>query len=398
MKIRQTVILTLFVIFYTFLSFAQELEETLRVPLHQSKGLNVGALFRSVEYIPLESTKNAMIQEVDGFWATDKEIIVFDRRGKAILFFGSDGQFKHKIDRVPNCAPCNRADILFYSVFINKEKRKVYAIYGTAIDNVTMGIFDFDGEFLGQKREWYTLEGMGFLGNSILMANYLFDEKNLNNMQFLHNDDTITLSLFDPKLKADYTSFPNRISKNSYNGKLYWSEPYENKIYSVDSNAHISSRKLIFPLQYSLPSDFLTNNFGKINEVLKSTYPHAIFGITDIMEVKNYLVLNLMSHISLNGLSSVLLNLDTGEVYDLNQLKPGALNNYMPISSTSNQSFFLDSNGEQLYSLIYPQDLLVHYSEAETMKQLSKAPFHVNEIVTKRDVFKNPILVISSMK
>lgn len=398
MKIRQTVIFALFVILYTSISFAQEVEEPLRVPLHQSKGLNVEDLFRSVEYISLESTKNAMIQEVDDFWVTDKEIIVFDRRGKAILFFGSNGQFKHKIDKVPNCAPCNRADILFSSVFINKEKREVYAIYGTTMDNVTMGIFDFDGEFIDQKRDWYTLEGMGFLGNSILMANYLFDEKKLDNMQFLHNDETTTLSSFDPKLKADYTSFPNRISKNSYNGKLYWSEPYENKIYSVDSNAHISSRKLIFPLQYSLPNDFLTNNFGKINEVLKSTYPHAIFGITHIMEVKNYMILNLMSHIALNGLSSVLLNLDTGEVYDLNQVKPDALNNYMPISSANNQSFFLDSNGEQLYSLIYPQDLLVHYSEAEMMKQLNKAPSYAKEIVTKRDLFKNPILVISSMK
>lgn len=398
MKITQSVIYTLFSVLYTSISFAQERVEPLRIPLHQSRGANAEDLFLSVKYIPLESTKNAMIQEVDDFWATDNEVIVFDRRGKAILFFGSDGQFKHKIDKVPNCAPCNRADILFSSVFINKEKREIYAIYGTTMDNVTMGIFDFDGKFLGQKKEWYTLEGMGFLGNSILMANYLFDEGKLDNIQFFHHNETIAISSFDPKLKADYTSFPNRISKSSYNGKLYWSEPYENKIYSIDSNAHISETKLIFPLQYSLPNDFVKNNHGKINEVLKSTYPNAIFGITHIMEFKNYMILNLMSHIALNGLSSVLLNLDTGEVYDLNQVKPTALNSYMPISSAGNQSFFLDSNGGQLYSLIYPHDLLVHYSEADMMEQLNKAPSYVNKIVTKRDVFKNPILVVSSMK
>jgi hypothetical protein len=386
------------VLLYTSISFAQEMDEPLRIPLHQSRGANVEDLFRSMKYIPLENSKNAMIQEVHDFWATDKEIIIFDRRGKAVLFFGSDGRFKHKIDKVPNCAPCNRAGVLFSSVFVNKEKREIYAIYGTSMDNVTMGTFDFDGNFLGEKKEWYTLDGMGFIGNSILMVNYFFDEKKLDNMQFLHNGETTTMSFFDPKFKPDYSSFPNRISKNSYNGKLYWSEPYENTIYSIDSNAHISSVKLMFPLQYSLPKDFVKNNAGKLNEAITSTYPNAIIGITDIIKVKDFMALNLMSHIPLNGISSVLLNLETGEVYDLNQLKPSTLTNYMPISSRKNQSFFLDSNKERLYSLVYPEDLIEHYNEADMIKQINQAPSYVNDIVKNRDVFRNPILVISSMK
>ncbi|GEM68029.1 hypothetical protein SMI01S_16350 [Sphingobacterium mizutaii NBRC 14946 = DSM 11724] len=398
MRLRQTFIVLLFLISFVSISFAQKTEEELRIPLHQSRGANVEDLFLSVKYIPLESNKNSMIQEVDDFWATDTEIIVFDRRGKAILFFGTDGHFKHKIDKVPNCAQCNRAEILFSSVFINKAKKEIYAIYGTSMDNVTMGIFDFEGKFLGQNKEWYTLDGMGFLGNSILLSNYFYDEKKLENVQFFQDDETITFSYFDPKFKSDYSSFPNRISKNSYNGKLYWSEPYENKIYSVDSSAQISAKKLIFPFQYSLPNNFTKNNFGKINQVIKSNYPNAIIGITNILMAKDFAILNLRSHISLNGISSIFFNWETGEVYDLNKVMPSELNNFMPLSSPKNESFFLDSNNELLYSLVYPQDLVEHYSEAAMINQLSTAPPFVNEIVKKRDVFRNPILVISSLK
>lgn len=395
---KNNIIIILFVLLYTSISFAQKQEEPLRIPLHQSQGANVEDLFLNIKYTPLENSKNARIQEVEDFWATGDDIIVFDRRGKAILFFYPNGKFKHKIDKVPNCAPCNRAETLFSSVFINKDKKHIYAIYGTSMENVTMGIFDFNGKFLGEKKEWYVLDGMGFLGNSIMMANYFLDEKKIENIQFFHKEKMTTISLFDPKFKSDYSSFPNRISKNSYNGKLYWSEPYENIIYSIDSNAHVSSLELIFPMQYSLPKDFVKNNFGRINNVIKTTYPNAIIGITNIMKIKNFMILNLMSHISLDGLSSVLLNSETGEVYDLNQVKPSAFNNYMPISSSKNQSFFLDSNKEQLYSLIYPEDLIQHYSEDDNMKHIDKAPYYVKDIVNNREVFKNPILAISSMK
>jgi hypothetical protein len=70
----------------------------------------------------------------------------------------------------------------------------------------------------------------------------------------------------------------------------------------------------------------------------------------------------------------------------------------MPISSRKNQSFFLDSNKERLYSLVYPEDLIEHYNEADMIKQINQAPSYVNDIVKNRDVFRNPILVISSMK
>ncbi|MFB5945975.1 6-bladed beta-propeller [Albibacterium profundi] len=397
-EVRKTTIAILFVILCIPVSFAQEMIDQRRIPIHQSKGANVEDLFSSVEYIPLENTENSMIQEVDDFWATEDEIIVFDRRGRAILFFDHNGQFKHKIDKVPDCGPCNRAEYLFSSVFVNKEKRKVYAIYGTSMDNVTMGIFDFNGNFLGEKKEWYTLNGMGFIGNSILLAHYFFNEKNLDNIQFFHHDSTTTISYFDPEFKADYATIPNRISKNTYDGKLYWSEPYENTIYAIDSNGNISGVKLIFPAHYSLPNDFVKNNLGKISNVIRSTYPNAIFGITNIMKIGDFMVLNLMSHMSLNGLSSILLDTRSGEVYDLNQIRPSALNHYMPISSPKNQSFFLDDNNEQLYSLVYPQDLIVRYNEGDMMKYIGQTPSYVQDIVKNSDVYRNPILAISSMK
>lgn len=398
-ELRQTTIVILLITLCISVASAQETVESLRLPIHQSRGANVEDLFSSVKYIPLENNENSMIQEVDDFWATKNDIIVFDRRGKAILFFGYDGQFKHKIDKVPNCVPCNRAESLFSSVFVNKEKEMVYAIYGTSMDNVTMGIFDFNGNFLGEKKEWYTLNGMGFLGNSILLVQYFFDEENIENIQFFHNDSTTTISYFDPKFKDDYATIPNRISKNTYDGKLYWSEPYENIIYTIDSVANISAVKLIFPLQYSLPNDFVKNNYGKISDVLRSTYPNSIFGVTHIMKAGDFMVLNLMSHISLNGLSSILLNTKSGEVYDLKQIRSSELNNYMPISSRKNQSFFLDSNNEQMYSLIYPQDLIEHYyNDDDMMKLIGQAPSYVKDIVKNRDVFRNPILAISSIK
>lgn len=388
-----------FIMLYTIISFAQEMDEPLRIPLHQSKGAEVEELFDRVEYIPLESSKNAMIQEVTDLWVTGEDVIVFDRRGMAILFFNRNGQFLHKIDKVPNCVPCNRAESLFSKVFINKEKKEVYAVYGTTMDNVTMGIFDFEGNFLGEKKEWYKLDGMGFMDNSILMSNYLFDEENLENMQFAHHDSIKTISFFDPRLKDDYSILANRISKTPYNGKLYWADRYENTIYSINTNGNVTQQKLVFPLQYSLPADFVEKNHAKLFDVIQSTYPHAIFGITHIMKGKNFLFLNLISYMPLNDLKSVFIKLDSGEVYDLNQVRPSALNNYVPIASYMRQSYFLDNNGDEFYSLIYPQDLLQQFiEEGDMTDELEQTPSFVQDIVKNRDVYRNPILTVATIK
>ncbi|MBL1408035.1 6-bladed beta-propeller [Sphingobacterium faecale] len=373
--------------------------DTLRLPIHQARGGDVGDLFNEVMYVPLEQTSNSIVQEVKDLWVTEEYIIIFDLRGKGILFFDRLGKFKHKIDKVPHCKSCNNGDFLFVNVFVNKSERLIYASYGTSKDNAAMGIFRFDGSFVKEKKEWITVDGMGFLGNSIFLNHSPFVDTDKSQLEMLRNGVYTPIIERQQLVKEDYSSVQNMFSKASEKEELLYVQLYNNTLYTITEKKGLSKETLlVFPYQNSLPKDFFSEFRGRLPDVVSKKYPDAIFGLNHVFSHNNRFFATLMITNASNNISDIMYDPKTGILYDLKKIRPTVTNQFLPMSSAYSDSFFLDCDRQYLYSYITPSDVAILFNRHPSLQNEGEIPAFTKGLLENKTKSTNPILVISRLK
>ncbi|PZP39718.1 MAG: hypothetical protein DI598_19775, partial [Pseudopedobacter saltans] len=95
------VILFLFVAFMARNMSAQNVQ-TLRIDPESAVGGNVTDFFDSVTYIPLETTKDVLIGDMQHLQVSKNYIYFSSRDSKCIYVFDKSGKFVAKIDRLPH--------------------------------------------------------------------------------------------------------------------------------------------------------------------------------------------------------------------------------------------------------------------------------------------------------
>lgn len=372
--------------------------DTLRLPLHQARGADVDDLFETIKYIPLEQSSNSIIQEVQDLWVTEQYIIVFDRRGKAILMFDRSGKFKHKIDKVPHCNSCNRGSILFGNVFINRSKQLIYASYGTSMNNAAVGVFQFDGKFVEEKKEWISVDGMGFLAGLIFLNNSTYLNPDKEKLQLFKDGDYTTLIRKQPLAKEDYVSTNNMFSKIDSEGRLLYVSAYQNTLYTLTEDGITRETDLIFPYENSLPKAIWTDARGKYYEVLSKRHPNAVFSLENPIFHKNRLFLTLLTVNVSDNLSALMYDNKTGSLYDLKKVRSGRSNQFLPISSDNSSNFFMDADSDLLYSYITRSDVTSLFIRNPSFSKEVGLSAFTKELLNPKSKITNPILVISRLR
>ncbi len=372
--------------------------DTLRLPIHQARGGDVGDIFDEVLYVPLEQTSNSIIQEVKDLWVTEEYIIIFDLRGKGVLFFDRSGKFKHKIDKVPHCRSCSNGDFLFVNVFVNKSERLIYASYGTSKDNAAMGIFRFDGTFVKENKGWITVDGMGFLGSSIFLNHSPFVDTDKSQLEMLQNGVYSPIIERQQLVKKDYSSVQNMFSKASDKEELLYVQLYNNTLYTITEKGLSKETLLVFPYQNSLPKDFISEFRGRLPDVVSKKYPDAIFGLNHVFSHKSRFFATLMITNASNNISDIMYDLKTGILYDLKKIRPTATNQFLPMSSSFSDSFFLDCDRQYLYSYITPSDVAILFNHHPSLQKEGEIPAFTKGLLENKTRTTNPILVISRLK
>lgn len=98
--------------------------ETIEVNLSNAGLLTYDEHFSSTILVPLETTEESLIAQIDKLYITEKHIIIFDQKTMNILLFGIDGHFIGKIGHKGN----GPGEYLFINdIQFNKKDSLIYA-------------------------------------------------------------------------------------------------------------------------------------------------------------------------------------------------------------------------------------------------------------------------------
>lgn len=121
-----------------------EKEDFIVIPIEEniSEISNFDSFIEKVKYIPLETNEDSKIQDITQVELIDEKIIIFDKKGKSVLIFNSEGSFLHKISKL-GTGFNEYLDIR--NIATDEENKKIYLF-----DQLQFTIFeyDLDGNFI----------------------------------------------------------------------------------------------------------------------------------------------------------------------------------------------------------------------------------------------------------
>lgn len=390
-----------------FCSYANAQKEVpeIRIDPDQPLGAPAAKLFRSIQYIPLETTKESLLGRVDRLYVTDSMFVVLDYSTNNIFIFRKDGKFHTK--------------------FSAGHKSEYGGIRFLNVDaaNTTISFRDYDGnqktyDFNGNQLSTRKLDdGLSYyypLKDSVEVRFRLnYDHKGSGNEATGHE-----LNFFrgDSLLRQEFSyTYNNKIITNDeiiygYDGVFFGTptdslvhlvKPYQYTVYAVTPDSSTEAFRFVFPQERSLPADFLTNAGYYRNrfKYLQTKGPKMITVIASFYQIRNWAFFRLLSMRTPGNQSfSFMYNLDNNALFAVENIAPDASNSYLPIGSSNGLPVttfmahsFLANDGTAIYSSVTSGEMFAG-KEAAKAKNVT-----YNEVLTKyfkqSDRKSNPVIV-----
>ncbi len=336
----------------------------------QKTTINLKEMAQKVEYVPLETKKDLILDHVETFvtsnhivaWSNRAGILLFDRKGKFIRKIGEKGQGPGEYAQIDGIWVDESTQTIYVKAFNHKELMK----------------FNFNGDYT----PFITMNRCSrfVYHNNLLFAHKycLYIKKN--------SKDIRQLFTFDNTGKVIHKEHPADLSRKTYrdmygtetvcfsvaNNKLFYYISREDTIYNVTKNSCTPCYTLNIG-KYSFSKDYKWDFKGYQNSYK-----------TNKIRVENGYVTN----------SYVFLTLRQGierriAVYDSNkhQYYSKLVNNidFLPIT------FMYPTYSNKMVDCLYANDLL-------ELKEKEKLPQNLQAVIKKLKADDNPVLRIVTLK
>lgn len=401
-----------------YISHAQEILKLRIDPNYASSG-SVSQLFDSVNYIPLETTKESLFGTIAKMVVTDEYFIIQDESTSAILLFEKNGKFHAKI-------PVKPMQILDFRY--EKEARRIL-IQKTNTKAITpemqMGMRSNSAAFLRVLKklmtsDYYDLNGKKLkvkTGENSISPSYLFsivfpgeiiasnlamaNEKMPDSTAFelnLYKNDKLYQSYFPYNTKRDVAQYGNisggGFSKTMNDTAAYFTRPMDYSIYELTPHTLSKKIEMVFPLKNTLPKSFFTDTLSE-EDRRKYLQDNSTFivGLSNILFKDS----SWYFHIKDNQRRrrpdyNFKYELKTGKLISFDKCSPDSVSYFLPIFDYpfSGQGFIAADN-EFLYNHI---SSLRMFGEMERSK--NKNPKYnsvLQNYFTKGDKKDNPVIV-----
>lgn len=307
--------------------------------------------FSSVDYLPLETTKQSSFAEMSQLETTSKSYIIWDAISNSIIIFNKSGKFISKIANTDKSvdAPFRKINnfsvdekkgelmfsdaysefIYFYTLegkFIKKTKRpKPFGVYYTSQQK-------FNAYLLGYAPSYSKTSGKP--------AHNFVLEKSNGQVELYLPFDTAAIEYSD--IFATHQSF-----YDNKNGVINFSCSYNYNIFTIDSSAAVwNSFRFIMPAVNTVPDDFLTNaSYKHKRSEYSSSRPDVVYAITDFYQIQNQVVFTIDSY---GGHDIFTYDLTNGDLISLSKLKPDKSSYSLP--AVGKRIYALDTDGKLISS------------------------------------------------
>lgn len=397
-------------ILFTQCLFAQDIHysenvpvEEIRVALQHAKGGYADEIYDEIEYIPLETTKESTIQNIRKLWVTDQYFIILDVFGRQILFFDKQGKYIRKINKIPNCERCKSFKLLIDDAKVDVENKAIYAHIAMPTDDGSFNVkFDFDGNYFGGQSQLNDMTDFSFIKNSLVSYHSprgIQEERNFTMLSILGDDKNNNIISYDSLASINEDEYEDN-SRNfsipsTQDSILYFTRPYDYNVYELGTNGLHKVYKFIFPLQYSIPHDFITNKeYNGKRETMLSENNSWITTLDYIRRHKDYLIFNAESPNTSN--SQFAYNLSTGTLLDFEKVTPNNFNNNFRLRADLDE-YILASDDDYMYKSIMPV-ILLNTAQESKFRYTNDPDGKMKKTISGLTNFSNPVLVRLKIK
>jgi hypothetical protein len=237
----------------------------------------------SIEFIPLETTNESLIAEINKLICMEDRFFVFDSDiGRNVFIFSGNGKFIRKIPIGEGPEEIhNPGDI---AVDEEKQNLIVYNKYG-------LSFFDFNGKFIKRERLPFSFKNFRVIPNGYLfltVAQHWNPHLNeLSDMQILITDTTFRIiSAGLPYRYLKENNFGITDYTNSFENKVNFSFKFSDKIYQFEDTLSVRERYQLNFKEKMLPEKYLELSYNEIRKILKQNDYYYYMG--DFVECETH--------------------------------------------------------------------------------------------------------------
>ncbi len=335
--------------------------QKIRVVIEQAQGGTVSENIKGLKYILLKGNKNNLVDYISDFKVSKDRIGVIGSvsSGGSFYVYDKEGELLKKVNMNDTGVHKDKNGAFFK---IDKEGENFKLTSGNLVSQY---IFSKNGDFLDTVKTNY----LAGLPPKYLRLNdkshfeykgpFYWNGRKDNNVLLLNDSALIK---FNPQdTNTTYYSMSDGFFK--LNDEIaYLSIAQKNQIYELDNTGIKQIYDFSFPMNNTLREEDKLK-FKNMNDLINYLSDHSskIIEIGRVVRFKNYLIFSVILGSGPNWLA---YDVASKNIYNLSNIVPDKSNDYLSFLSNN----YLATDGEFLYSIIYPQDIRSAINKSESEK------------------------------
>ncbi|GAA3923889.1 6-bladed beta-propeller [Chitinophaga oryziterrae] len=376
----------LFIIFLSGALYAQD-SVTIRMDPDNVLGGSVSQLFDSVEYIPLQTTKESLFGRIDRLQVADDLFFILDRSSDQVLIFKKDGKYKSKIQMQRYVKSTTQQGIS--SFMVDEDKKWVIVNNDTKPD--VLYFFNYQGNLVKTivGKQW---SNFGYLDqhNYLMAANgdILDSASGLRANCLITDTSTKVIKKSLVKIVPGMMGSGQVVDKVPGEKEVIYAGAFDFSIYKIGITGIENKIKFIFPVIYTPPKEIYGTSYENQIKYTHEVNPKMLMGFLDIHTSGNFLTFSLM-HIGF-GHPSYIYSASSQNIYSMGNINTDSAHYFLPVISDGGNIYAADRN--YFYSHIPVYYFKSGYND--NLKNRKAAyPDKIRRLYTSFGNYDNPIII-----
>lgn len=368
--------------------------QKIRIDPTAASGGALSDYFSELTFIPLNTPKNSLIQNIIQLECTNSHLFALDKKSNILWILNNDGSFSGSIEVDIGTMQFMVDDVRKLIILKKGTGAKFYSYSGTPVPpppKIRLG------------KSMYGVSGITLKDNSTIYFNTEYRSSDSARYEILYNHPNGQYSQFFLIENSQKVTSFSSIGAGSLMATLldqsraYYTRIFDYNVYSISASKVDTLFKFIFPLEFSIPDDPKDTSFrgNEMNYLKNPLNKNAILKILHFFQAGNKLLFTA-------GKESYIYDLGNQTVTKLSALRPDHLSFHLPVVTTDRSiapgSHYIAAFDGYVYTKLDPAFLLNEIERSGI--DHSKLPESLQTTVKKikRAGTSNPIIIKLKVK
>lgn len=408
---KRSIPVLLILYLYSSYAFPQEVRKIMVDPLNAMGGA-ASRYFETVDFIPLQTTKESIFGKIDKLQVTPRYFIILDKTTDAILFFNKDGSYHHKIAKLTFdkvfAAP-NQEGVRFSTIVDFQADPETDNIYVSSIfeRGAALYIFDQHGKRMGKIKFPVRMQdgivlkdGVVFYKQWFLMLRDQPGNDPFHDVAYSTDTSSSNLHYLFPTPLARMPPMNDMSIHISYfksatgDSICMYTPDMDYNVYELGKNGVKNQYQLLLPQQLAVPPGFATDSTYNGKRTQYITDNKVIPSIFGAYKTGDYLLFDIRIPERTDirgGIYTLLYSLKTSRLVTLDRISADDKTYQLPVSGPQ-RSELLAAEPSGLY---FSYSSLMMFNLRESIGNRKHPPYNkaLDNYFKTQDRKSNPVLI-----